>query len=114
MVQGSSDRSVPVWEANTNPEDMDIVYKDDWGPPDRNECYTKNYVIELRIPKSALGISTEEGGVLNLLATQSCTNDIITAEFEYTSIPEFPTVALPVCAILGLFYVFSGRRRDEE
>lgn len=108
MVQGSSgssDRSVLVWTANTNPSNPDIIYKeDDW-----MEGTTKNYVIELRIPKSALGISND--GELDLMATQSCTNDIITAVFAYTkNIPEFPTMAFPVIAVIGLMFLFQRRK----
>jgi hypothetical protein len=99
----------PIWTANADPFDPahDIVYKeDDW-----MEGSTKNYVIEMRIPKSALGIS-ENGGTANLLATQSCTNDIISEGFEYTQIPEFTTVAIPVGMIIGLFYFFSRKRKQ--
>ena len=103
MVQGSG-RSMLKWEAT----DGDIAYvQDDWS----DEGYV-NYVIEMRIPKSALGIS--EGGVLNLVATQSCTNDIIESELTYTPIPEFSTIAIPVGMILGLFYFYRRKRQSKE
>jgi len=108
MVEGSSGRSVRIWEAT----DADIAYvEDDWldGP---GEGYA-NYVIEMRIPKSALGIS-DQGGLFNLLATQSCTNDIIVTSFDYTPIPEFTTIAVPVGIILGIFYFYRRKRQSRE
>ncbi|OFV68234.1 MAG: conserved hypothetical protein, membrane [Candidatus Syntrophoarchaeum caldarius] len=72
-----------------------------------------NYVIEMKIPKSALGISTE--GEVDLCATVSCTNDVITIkDFHYTEIPEFATIALPLAATIGLFIYFDNRRKREE
>ena len=104
MVEGSG-RSVLKWEAT----DADIAYVvDDWG----DEGYA-NYVIEMRIPKSALGIS-DQGGFLNLLATQSCTNDIIVTSFGYSPIPEFATIALPAASVLGLFLYFNRRKQRKE
>jgi len=108
MVKGSSSRSVRIWEAT----DADIAYVvDDWldGP---YGGYA-NYVIEMRIPKSALGISDQDG-VLDLLAAQSCTNDIITTGFDYTPIPEFSTIAIPVGMIFGLFYFYRRKRQSRE
>ncbi|MBN2488915.1 MAG: PEF-CTERM sorting domain-containing protein [Methanosarcinaceae archaeon] len=72
-----------------------------------------NYIIEAKIPKSAIGNPTV-GQTSNIHVSIGCGNDVIEltpVTFE-TEIPEFPTVALPVCAILGLFYVFGSRRRD--
>ena len=104
MVQGSG-RSVLKWGAT----DDDIAYvEDDWIDGGR-----PNYVIEMRIPKSALGIS-DQGGLLNLLATQSCTNDIITTSFEYSPIPEFATIAIPAVAVLGLFLFFNKRKHKKD
>ena len=104
MVQGSG-RSVLMWKAT----DADIAYvKDDW-----SDGGHPNYVIEMRIPKSALGIS-DQGGLLKLLATQSCTNDIIVTSFAYSPIPEFATIAVPALSILGLFLYFNKRKHKKE
>jgi hypothetical protein len=107
MVQDSdpsSSRSEKIWDAT----DSDIAYvEDDW-----TEGGTKNYVIEFRIPKSALEITGS--GVLNMMATQSCTNDLILGEISYTPIPEFATIAIPTIAILGLFLFFNNRKRRKE
>nr|WP_304364442.1 PEF-CTERM sorting domain-containing protein [Methanosarcina sp. KYL-1] len=73
-----------------------------------------NYVIEAKIPKSALG-NPSAGQASNIHVSIGCGNDVIElipVSFE-TEIPEFPTVAMPVCAILGLFYIFGGRHRKE-
>lgn len=63
------------------------------------------YIIELAIPKSAIGGSgTYNFGDFSL--TDNCTNDSI-------SIPEFAAIAMPVAAIIGLVFVL-GRRRKEH
>ncbi len=81
---------------------------------DWNEDRRKpNYLIEMKIPKSALGISA--GKKVDVVATQSCANDVITIRgFECTDIPEFATIAIPVVAILGLFLFFNNRKRREN
>jgi hypothetical protein len=38
----------------------------------------------------------------------------ITAGAHVTAIPEFPTVALPVAAVIGLVFFFQHRKRKEE
>jgi hypothetical protein len=87
----------------------EIVYMgySDW-PFDNGK---PNYVIEMRVPKSALGISSS--GHVDLVATLSCINDVMKIGLDYTPIPEFTTIALPVCMILGLFYFFRRKRQTE-
>jgi len=87
----------------------EIFYTDylDW-PSDNQK---PNYVIEMRVPKSALGISSS--GHIDLVATLSCINDVMIIGLDYTPIPEFTTIALPVCMILGLFYFFRRKRQTE-
>ena len=69
-----------------------------------------NYVIEMKVPKTALGISSN--GYADLLATESCANDVISIEnFHYSEIPEFATIALPAASILGLLFFFNHRKR---
>jgi len=49
---------------------------------------------------------------VDLLATVSCANDVISVEnFHYTSIPEFTTVAAPMGAVLGFVYALRRRRK---
>ncbi len=94
----------------TRTGDATVVYQGyaDW-PQDNGAA---NYVIEMRIPKSALGISAQ--GDVDLCATVSCTNDVIMIrDFHYTPIPEFATVALPLAATIGLFIFFDRKRRRE-
>jgi hypothetical protein len=74
---------------------------------------TDNYVVEVRIPKSAIGYPTA-GQMSNLHLTIGCGNDLIEltpVQFK-TNIPEFPTIVLPVAAIMGLMLIF-GRRNKE-
>ena len=96
--------------AGTKIGQAEINYSEylDW-PTDNG---APNYAIELRIPKSALGISN--GGTADLLATVSCTNDVIVIEnFNYSEIPEFTTIAIPVGMIIGLFYLFRRKRQSK-
>ena len=86
----------------------EVVYKlySDWS----YDNGAPNYVIEIKVPKSALGISGN--GTANLLASVSCTNDALVIEgFTYTTVPEFTTIAVPLAIILGLFYCYRRKRQ---
>ena len=86
----------------------EIVYKkyDDWSWDNG----AANYVIEMKVPKTTFGIHDE--GYVDLLATVSCANDVISVEnFHYTSIPEFTIVAAPMGAVLGFVYALRRRRK---
>lgn len=66
-----------------------------------------NYVIEMAIPKTAVGVTgplTE--GMIHLC--DACGNDKID-----NPIPEFLTIAIPVGAILGLIYVHRRKRQGK-
>ena len=69
-----------------------------------------NYVIEMAVPKSALGITS--GGEADFVVSVSCTNDVLIIEDFSYEIPEFTTVAIPVGMIIGLFYFFSRKRKQ--
>ena len=100
---------VPGAGAKTGHADVVYTSYDDW-PSDNGAA---NYVIEMKVPKTALGISSN--GHADLLATVSCTNDVIVIEnFHYSEIPEFATIALPVASILGLLFFFNHRKRRKE
>jgi hypothetical protein len=80
---------------------------------------SNQYVIELVIPKTDVGlannvginsaataVSTRNVALSNFLLTQNCENDRI-------FVPEFPTIAVSVGAILGMiFVIYSVRRKD--
>jgi hypothetical protein len=106
-----SDGTVPtrVFDA-TYGLGQDIYTKklEGWFASDNNH---DNYVLEMRIPKSSLGIS--DYGTVNLQTTMSCTNDLVRTSFDYSEIPEFTTIAVPVCMILGMFYFFRRKRQTE-
>jgi len=88
----------------------EVVYKSysDW-PSDNG---ASNYVIEMKVPKDALGISGN--GTAYLLATVSCTNDVLKiGKFTYTPVPEFTTIAVPLAMVLGLFYYYRRKRQGE-
>ena len=88
----------------------EVVYKlySDWS----FDNGASNYVIEMKVPKDALGISGN--GTADLLATVSCTNDALVIEdFTYTPVPEFTTIAVPLAMVLGLFYYYRRKRQGE-
>ncbi len=86
----------------------DVVYKlyEDWSWDNG----WSNYVIEMKVPKSALGVTGN--GTADIQATVSCTNDVLTIEdFEYSEIPEFHTIAIPAGMILCLFFIYRRKRQ---
>ncbi|HEY9247447.1 MAG TPA: PEF-CTERM sorting domain-containing protein, partial [Candidatus Methanoperedens sp.] len=64
-----------------------------------------NWIIELSIPKSAIG-GPGSYNAADFSITDNCTND------NLTIIPEFATVALPIAAILGLVFIVRMRRKE--
>ena len=72
-----------------------------------------NYVYEASIPKSAIGYP-KVGDESGIHITINCGNDEIDLNpVRYdTNIPEFPSIALPVAAIMGIMIIF-GRRNKE-
>lgn len=70
-----------------------------------------NYIIEAKIPKSAIGNPTK-GQLSNIHITIGCGNDVIEltpASFN-TQIPEFPSIAAPLLTITGLLYLMRRRK----
>ena len=66
-----------------------------------------NEIIEIAIPKSALGMPT----TANIQSAITCGNGVIKLE-SVTLIPEFVTLAIPVISLLGL--VFFMRRKGQK
>ncbi|OEU41648.1 hypothetical protein BGV40_13815 [Methanosarcina sp. Ant1] len=72
-----------------------------------------NYIIEAGIPKSSIGNPTV-GQTSNIHVTIGCGNDLIElipVTFK-TNIPEFPSMALPVAAILGVMFIFGNKKKE--
>lgn len=75
------------------------------------------YVIELSIPKAVVGLGQTETaettsssgnvGLSNFHITQNCQNDSL-------YVPEFPTMAVSVGAILGLVFVVYSLRQNKK
>jgi hypothetical protein len=86
-----------------------LVYKQ---AANADESYP-NYIIEASIPKSAIGNPTV-GQMSNIHVTIGCGNDeveLMPVIFK-TNIPEFPSIVLPVAAIMGVILIL-GRRNKE-
>ena len=70
---------------------------------------TNNYIIEVKIPKSAIGIASGNPSGLTLGRIHyscPCGNDP-------TGIPEFLAIAIPVGMLLGLIYVHRRKRQGK-
>jgi len=69
------------------------------------------YLIEISIPREKLG-SPSETTLSNIHLTIGCGNDVIELKkVTYDSIPEFPSMVLPVAAILGIILVLDRRNK---
>lgn len=91
------------------PADSGLPY-DTFGDPARygySNPSIPNEVIEIAIPKSALGMPT----TANIQSSITCGNGVIKLE-SVTLIPEFVTLAIPVISLLGL--VFYMRRKERK
>jgi hypothetical protein len=89
-----------------------LVYKNSTIQETVNTGTYYKYIIEARIPKSAIG-NPSAGQMANLHLTIGCGNDVVEFKPTFkTNIPEFPTIVLPVAAIMGLMLIF-GRRKKE-
>lgn len=92
-----------------------LVYKQVTGVSEQtrggSSC-PNNYVIEASIPKSAIG-NPSAGQMSNLHVTVGCGNDEIELSpvtFK-SNIPEFPSIALPVAAIMGMILILGRRNK---
>ena len=59
------------------------------------------------------------GQHLKLIVTSSgeiggCSYEFRAVDTLYGEIPEFPTVALPIAAVIGLVFFFQHKKRKEE
>ena len=88
-----------------------IEYNGLYAPSDNDK---PNYVIEVSIPKSKIGNPSKDQ-LIDLHVTIGCGNDLIELKpvrIKYNNVPEFPSIALPVAAIMGIMIIF-GRRNKE-
>ena len=95
VPSGPPDSGLP-WDTFGNPARYGYT-----NPPIPNE------IIEIAIPKSALGMPT----TANIQSAITGGNGVIKLE-SITLIPEFVTLAIPVISLLGL--VFYTRRREQK
>jgi hypothetical protein len=97
-----------VWNSTGLPQDNSWDYST-WG---LGQFDGSNHIIEIRVPRAAIGSPTG-GQLASLYATLFCSNDVIRIGEVKFNIPEFATVAVPVCMILGMFYFFRRKRQNE-
>ncbi|RLI88591.1 MAG: hypothetical protein DRO98_02945 [Archaeoglobales archaeon] len=75
---------------------------------DTNVCDNgvTNYVIEIRVNKTDLGYPIN-GTTSNLGYALTCGNDYIekVVKYDYDTIPEFPSIAMPLAAIIAIVYL---------
>jgi hypothetical protein len=80
-------------------------------PPEKlTRTVTKN-LIEISIPREKLG-SPSDTTLGNIHLTIGCGNDVIELKkVKFDSVPEFPSMVLPVAAILGIIFVLDRRNK---
>ncbi len=69
----------------------------------------ENYVIEISVPASCLN----NPRTADLKTMCWCANDVLNLGTVNFEIPEFTTIAVPACMILGMFYFFRRKRQTE-
>lgn len=84
----------------------DVVYTDDWLNTWDNDY--PNYVIEMAIPKSVLGVEGETVSFGSIMYADNCINEHI----QY--VPEFPTIAISLGAVIGMIFAIFVVRKKEE
>jgi hypothetical protein len=62
-----------------------------------------NYVIEAAIPKALIGATGKTLSISNLFYADNCLNDTL-------YVPEFPTIAISIGAILGIMFIVVYRQ----
>lgn len=97
---------------SSNPADLTINQLKAGAVLDGTDPFIDLEVFELTLSPSATGeykvtVDTYEDGVL-----LSSDDFLASATQRFEAIPEFPTVALPVAAILGLAFLFQRRKEE--
>ena len=88
--------------------DISITFANDFAPTSYPE-YDDTGVIEMKLdPNAPIGATYE----IKIYTGTSAATCYASASREMHAIPEFPTIALPVAAILGLAFIIH--RRNEE
>lgn len=70
-----------------------------------------NYLIEIKIPRQLVGSPPEGTGNVGYAFT--CGNDIIDKDlsYNYETVPEFSTIAIPVIGMLAIVLIMNRRRQ---
>jgi hypothetical protein len=98
-VDGSSYTGTPVPGDGSLAQTFAVKYTNDKGIPDGD------YKVEY----SATYLDSN-----GFIVTTNGLAEIVSIEASVLAIPEFPTVALPVAAVIGLVFFFQHRKRKEE
>jgi hypothetical protein len=79
----------------------DLAYDDSWMTI--IDHYEKNYVIEAKVPKASIGSTGKYLTISDLFYADNCLNDTL-------YVPEFPTIAISIGAILGIMFIVVYRQ----
>lgn len=95
-------------------DDIEIVFNNLGFNPSGNSSYMDTEAITISVKETAPvgALYTVEIGAGNPDDMSSAITEFQTVSKSIESIPEFPTVALPIAAILGLAF-FMQRRKEE-
>ncbi|MDF1531896.1 MAG: PEF-CTERM sorting domain-containing protein [ANME-2 cluster archaeon] len=96
--------------AGSNPADVTVSLATGVLTPSGADPYTQVGEVTITLSPSA-----PVGAQYNIQVSAPGANplDIGVASRNVNSIPEFPTVALPIAAILGLMFIISSRKKEE-
>jgi len=86
--------------------DAKLVYTGDWLLTEDNSY--PNYVIEVAIPKSVVGVEGKTVPFSAIMYVDNCINE----HMHY--VPEFPTIAISLGAVIGMIFAIFVVRKKEE
>ena len=100
---------ITAWNGG-NPADVTVTYTTGVLTPNGSDPYTQVGEVNITLSPTAL---VGAGYNIQIRANGSLPMDIGLASRNVDSIPEFPTVALPIATILGLMFIISSRKKKE-
>lgn len=100
---------ITAWDGG-NSADVTVTYTTGVLTPNGNDPHIQVGEVNITLSPTAL---VGAGYNIQIGANGSLPMDIGLASRNVNSIPEFPTIALPIAGILGLMFIISSRKKKE-